>query len=110
MRNTCGSINQKQNSIGLFHSNQYLLGNFFFKNVFTTVNKPSRINHIEGFAIPVADAVLSVARYAAYIVDNRLTLFQQAIKQCTLSYIWSADYCYCKTHRIKILNRITHYS
>jgi hypothetical protein len=49
--------------VGFFYRYEYLLGNFFFKNIIAAGYKTAGINYVEGFSVPVGNAVLPVAGY-----------------------------------------------
>ena len=97
--NARSNVYHKNDYIGFFQRNQYLLANFFFKYIFTFRNKSSRINHVKRFSVPFCYAVLPVSCYAADIIYDSFALLQHTVKKSALANIWPAYNGYCKTHK-----------
>lgn len=71
--NVCDDINHENEHSGFFDGNMDLFANGGFKLVFGVWHKSTGIDNGKFNAIPVAAAIMAVARYTAEIINDGFT-------------------------------------
>ena len=91
---TFATVDDEDDDVGFFDGQVHLLADFFFKDVVRPNHIAAGVDDGEFLSIPIALAVMPVARHAARLFHDGHALLQQTVKKRRFSHIGSPHNCY----------------
>src|SRR6185437_4383574 len=93
-------VNHEYKRICFFQRDKHLFFDLDLENVLAVGDETPGIDQVETFPRPFGNTILTVARHATDIIDDRLALFEQAVEKRTFPHIWPSYDGNCKSTHI----------
>ena len=94
IRNARLDLNHKENQVGLVDSEHNLTADIILENIVGIDGITARVDNRELLAVPVGLAVVAVASGASCLVNDGLTVANQAVEQSRFAHIGATYDCY----------------